>query len=475
VNCQVTCRPWILADFGWISPAFSNLISCIQRPRDFESTHTESLFVEDEPTEPGLKLARLTGYELPRDRKKLKSFIWTHEWRIVNEEGQDHWLCRICHTALPRPKRPKYHLFKTTAQTSGPIGHLHDHHHIVPPGASPVKRVRSTPSGSRQTSIAGFTSSSTGAVRSTESAFDYEVFKGLILQLFTSRALPFKLVEDDAFRSPLTYCQPLLIDCIPSRRTLRRYIEATYHQSLKVVESDLQSATTKINLSFDLWSSPDRKLSLLGVIGHYLDASLSPRAVLLALPRMQGRHTAVNVSQQLGSLVRHFKLQDSFGNAITDNASENAACLDLLGDELSIDMRKRHVRCIGHVINLVAQQILFGEDVESFEESIANVTAVEVELRAWRKKGPIGKLHNLIRFICYSEQRRSLFLKVQRQQPPAMRSERLRGQDAYELKHDNLTRWNSWYDAAERALDLRHAIDDTVDQLLSDYYQKLAR
>jgi hypothetical protein len=67
-----------------------NVPSEIQRPRDFESTHTESLFIEDEPTEPGLELARLPGYELLRDRKKLKSFIWTHGWRIVNEEGQDH-------------------------------------------------------------------------------------------------------------------------------------------------------------------------------------------------------------------------------------------------------------------------------------------------------------------------------------------------------------------------------------------------
>jgi hypothetical protein len=40
------------------------------------------------------------------------------------------------------------------------------------------------------------------------------------------------------------------------------------------------------------------------------------------------------------------------------------------------------VRCIGHVINLVAQQVLFGGDVESFEESITNVTAVEAELYA---------------------------------------------------------------------------------------------
>ena len=173
-------------------------------------------------------------------------------------------------------------------------------------------------------------------------------------------------------------------------------------------------------------------------------------------------------------VLRHFRLRESFGNTITDNASENAACLDILSDELFIDTRKRHVRCMGHVINLVAQAMLFGEDVEAFEDSIANVTTEEVELRTWRRKGPIGKLHNLIRFICYSEQRRSLFLKVQRDQPPAMRSQRLRG-GVYELKHDNLTRWNSWYDAAERALDLRTAVDDTVDLLLSDYYQKVTR
>lgn len=36
--------------------------------------------------------------------------------------------------------------------------------------------------------------------------------------------------------------------------------------------------------------------------------------------------------------------------------------MDLLSDELFIDTRKRHLRCMGHVINLVAQQVLFGGD-----------------------------------------------------------------------------------------------------------------
>ncbi|KAM0708864.1 hypothetical protein Q7P35_002900 [Cladosporium inversicolor] len=445
----------------------------VQRACDFESTRTEALLDEEVNTEIGLELNRLLGYDLSRDKKKLRSFIWLHGWRLLNDKGHEHWVCRKCHTGPLKPKKPKGHLFRTTAQTSGPIYHLRDQHGIVAPGATPVRKAPTTPLGS-QRSITGFTSSSTGVCNS-DAPFDYDVFKGLLLQLFTTRPVSLALVEDEAFRSLLIYCQPVLHDCIPSRRSLRRYIEATYNSSLTTVKSHLQSATTKINLSFDLWTSPGHRLSLLGVVAHYLDASFTPRVVLLALPRMQGAHTAVNLSEQLSSILRYFKLEDAFGHAITDNASENAACLDLLSNELLINMRKRHVRCIGHIINLVAQQVLFGSDVESFEESITNVTAVEVELHAWRQKGPIGRLHNLIRYICASEPRRSLFLQVQREQPEAMQSERLRSQDAYELKHDNLTRWNSWYDAAERALDLRYAVDDTVDRELEPYYQKLAR
>ncbi|RYF41222.1 MAG: hAT transposon family protein, partial [Cytophagaceae bacterium] len=59
--------------------------------------------------------------------------------------------------------------------------------------------------------------------------------------------------------------------------------------------------------------------------------------------------------------------------------------------------------------------------------------------------------------------------------PDPLRSDRLRHQETYELIRDNLTRWNSWHDAAQRALDLRLAVDDFTDNELRDYDQKLAR
>jgi hypothetical protein len=40
---------------------------------------------------------------------------------------------------------------------------------------------------------------------------------------------------------------------------------------------------------------------------------------------------------------------------------------------------------------------------------------------------------------------------------------------------DNITRWNSWYDATERAVKLRPSIDEFVDVELLDYNVKLTR
>jgi hypothetical protein len=65
----------------------------------------------------------------------------------------------------------------------------------------------------RQASLVGFTTSSSAK---NLGAFDYEVFKGLLLQLFTTRALLWKLVDNKAFRALLIYLQPLLNDYIPS-------------------------------------------------------------------------------------------------------------------------------------------------------------------------------------------------------------------------------------------------------------------
>jgi hypothetical protein len=110
-----------------------------------------------------------------------------------------------------------------------------------------------------------------------------------------------------------------------------------------------------------------------------------------------------------------------------------------------------------------------------------NVTAEEVELRNWRKRGPIGKLHSLIRYATHSSKRTDLLELIQRIQYLRLQSsqtstlEPLKPLRTHALLHDNLTRWNSWYDAAVRAVSLRSAIDEFVDSELGDYRAAVAR
>jgi hypothetical protein len=242
------------------------------------------------------------------------------------------------------------------------------------------------------------------------------------------------------------------------------------------VENELQRAFGRVNLSFDLWTSPGRRLLLLGVMAHYLNDKYEPCAVLLVMLRMTGSHTAANVASQISKLLRHFNLLNRFGYAITDNASENSACMAILGEELNINPDERHVLCISHIINLVAHEVLFGSNVEAFElELESNVTAEIVELATWRRKGPIGKLHNLIRYITHSSKRRDVFLAIQRLNIESERELPSLNNQPLDLIQDNVTRWNSWYDAAERAIQLRSSIDEFMDAELLQYNLKMNR
>jgi hypothetical protein len=217
--------------------------------------------------------------------------------------------------------------------------------------------------------------------QSRSSEFDFTSFKALLVRYFTIEQIPFAKIEAESFREMLTFIDARLRHTLPSRRSLRRYIRAAYDQAQSIITHDLTTATTRINLSFDIWTTPGRRMSLLRVITHYLNSQCEPRTVLLLLPRMYGSHTAESIARTLITLITHFQLQQCFSYAITDNASENLACLKLLAEELNVDIGKRHVRCVGYIINLVAHQVLFGSDIQSFEEELENVTAEEVALQ----------------------------------------------------------------------------------------------
>lgn len=95
------------------------------------------------------------------------------------------------------------------------------------------------------------------------------------------------------------------------------------------------------------------------------------------------------------------------------------------------DAEHHRLRCNGHIINLAAQSFLFGADEESpgGENNIITLaTPTELEMEQWRRKGALGKLHNVVVYIQRSPQRLAQFRELS---------------GGRNLVRYNSTRWNS--------------------------------
>src|SRR5205823_305461 len=94
---------------------------------------------------------------------------------------------------------------------------------------------------------------------------------------------------------------------------------------------------------------------------------------------------------------------------------------------------------------------LFGKDVEAFERETLYAAQIEddlKQLRAWRKKGPVGKIHNIVIHIRRTPQRIAAFRSIQ--QVPG---------NSVLVVADNDTRWNSVYNMLQMAIKLRTFVE----------------
>ncbi|KAM5529017.1 transposase-like protein [Fusarium oxysporum f. sp. phaseoli] len=244
-----------------------------------------------------------------------------------------------------------------------------------------------------------------------------------------------------------------------SSSSITRELQKIFESKADIIKAELGSALTKIHISFDLWTSPNR-LAIMAVFAHFIDKFGNQQSRLLALRRQLGIHSGENLAETLFEIVQLWDIRGQVGTVISDNVTTNDTCLSYFYRQLDpsirpADIKARRMRCYGHVLNLVARAFLFGKDAESFElESDINGMRglQEQDLRHWRSKGPIGKLHNIVKFIRSSPQRSEYFKRIAHEHEDE--GYHLCEESTAELEAilNNETRWNSTYMMIERAL-----------------------
>ncbi|RKL09105.1 hypothetical protein BFJ70_g16721 [Fusarium oxysporum] len=337
------------------------------------------------------------------------------------------------------------------------IRHLRGKHNLDANGPIQKKR-RLTFNG--DTSIAGPIEQA--LVNQRISDFSPERFKTTLLRQMAYANISFRQGELKQFHELLqeAYAEIGTAGCLPTAHTLVSWIKRDFHHYKAVVVEQLQELEGHIHFTFDLWTAGNL-LSLNGVFAHFLDPIGKKKKILLSIPSINGNHTGEAIADGVGEIIKEFGLEKRVGYFVLDNAGNNNTGVQALGRMFGFNPSKRRLRCTAHIVNFVATQIMYGEDLRAFETEGDAPRALQDDLELWRRKGALGKLRNIIMWITDRRAgggRAGEFkaLKIESQncllddepcRPPA------------ELKRPNDTRWNSHYYAFETAVLNRAPID----------------
>jgi hypothetical protein len=110
-------------------------------------------------------------------------------------------------------------------------------------------------------------------------------------------------------------------------------------------------------------------------------------------------------------LTRFGITSNNLGYFVLNNAPNNDTTLVELAKTLKFDPKHKRLRYMGHILNLVAESYLFGQDTASFEEDYKKAGAL-VRRQLWRQRRELRKLHNLVAHVMASRKRDKLFLDL---------------------------------------------------------------
>jgi hypothetical protein len=399
------------------------------------------------------KLVHGAAYRLKHKRvysgnNKL-SDIWNHGADLQDANGQRLWLCMRCH---PQKKRPDCLVYNGTDHIARHIARQHN----IPCGKYGLKAISARPSNPFAAARRSATTPQI-AISGASRYFDELEYKTKYTDWVITQDLSFNQAVHLETRDLLSYPDLEVQRLLPkSTTTLSEWIQKSYEIRYLDIKDFILTACSKVTVSSDIWTSTNG-LSLLGVVGHFLSRDSKYETVLLGLPRIQGAHTGENIANILASVIKKYGLSKHINTIVMDNATNNESkgffnTLAKNGVDVSENQR---LRCIGHIINLTVKALLFGKGVSKLERALLGASD-EQKFKLMREKGIIGRVHNIVRYILRSDQRR--------QQLAVLQSECKENDDLYDyweltLIKDGGIRWNSTYYMLKRFMEVRPAIE----------------
>lgn len=164
---------------------------------------------------------------------------------------------------------------------------------------------------------------------------------------------PFTTSQEEAFIELIGTLNPDATSI--SDKTVRADIIADYEVKFNELKTKMGTVPGKISITMDGWTSKN-SLAFLAIRGHWIDSEWNYQSKLLDFAYVEGKHDGLKHSQILSKCLERLEIPFSKILAITlDNAGNNDTLFNFL-EGISDDTS--HVRCLAHIVNLAAQDLL---------------------------------------------------------------------------------------------------------------------
>ena len=331
----------------------------------------------------------------------------------------------------------------------------------------------------RITSMTGWNDNIRGSSKreraTTVSSITARDLRALFLNWIAADNLLFKTAESPHFRQFLQYVNPHANDLLPvSGKTTRQDLKTSVKLRHPAIVKTLKQARSKIHLVYNGWTSTNH-MSLFGIQARFLDTDLQLQTLLLGLPKINQDHSGVDCAQLAIATLERYECSYQLGFTVSDNASNMDTMVQEIERQFEAnghrwDAQFHRFRCLGHIIHLAASDFFFrggkvfchprrrrpppvaregrrnqptaaaepAADL-AVEDDAPTPAPIVNDAAAWRKYGCYGKLHNIVVWVQASTARR----------------ERFKALSHLQLIRNNATRWHSYYNMCNRALEVK--------------------
>lgn len=271
--------------------------------------------------------------------------------------------------------------------------------------------------------------------------------------------LPLNFFQDEHTK---TYFSGILPDGIklPERRALRKSMKMRFFYYKDKLKAMLQNKVSKLALTMDGWTSISGR-SYYGLTVHYINEEWENVALTLDFLPCHGNHTAEDIADLLLKCLEEYGIKEKVSGITMDNASVNDKMMRVLMErEPTLFSEDNHFKCIAHILNLAAQDLMrtlnlrafnFAAEIESDSEPDSEEDCERNDIDDHEDSGEytLGKLKTLMVKIKNSEQFRRQLRVATEATKEKYRTPVL----------DCPTRWNSSLNMISCAIQMSNAIN----------------